>query len=216
MNCENNIKGGNMIRVQQYFVFASTMILSVFATHSFAMGKRPVVPSEEFKESSAGNCPALAEFAKKPVWSLPSQHPSRADSILVDKKRRMLHLISEGKLLRTYQIALGGKPTGKKNCEGDNRTPEGVYNIDFKNSASDFHLSLQVSYPSQDDINRARQLGCDPGGEIMVHGLPNNPIKRKLVRHPRDWTKGCMAVRDGEIEEIYSLIDKGSEIEICP
>lgn len=161
-------------------------------------------------------CAKLPDFAKNPVHSLPENHPAKADSILVDKARRMLHLIFQGRVLRTYRIALGKTPVGKKSCEGDNKTPEGVYQIDYKNSASDFHLSLAVSYPSQDDINRARKLGCDPGGDIMVHGLPNSAIKRWFIRHPRDWTRGCMAVTSEEIEEIYSLIGTGSRIEICP
>lgn len=168
----------------------------------------------EYATENISNCGLLKDFAKKAVWSL-KDPKAKGDYILADKSRRLLHILSEGKVIRTYRMALGKNPTGHKQCEGDSRTPEGIYDIGYKNSASDYHLSLAVSYPNQNDINKARKLGCDPGGDIMIHGLPNSAFKRAFIKHPKDWTKGCMAVKNSEVEEIWRLINKGTTIEIC-
>lgn len=161
-------------------------------------------------------CPRTREFAEKARW----EHDpitTKTDFVLVDKKRRLIHLLNREQVLATYQMALGGNPVGHKSMEGDQKTPEGVYFIDLKNRKSDFHLSLRISYPNTRDIEEALRRGIrDPGKDIMIHGLPNSWIKRKLIRHPRDWTKGCMAVTSDEVEEIFSSVDLGSVVEICP
>lgn len=161
-------------------------------------------------------CPRTREFAEKARWSGHAGN-LKADYILIDKKRRSLHLLSREQVLATYRIALGGNPSGDKVSEGDQRTPEGLYFIDLKNQKSDYHLSLRISYPSPRDIGEAQKRGVrDPGKDIMVHGLPNSWLHRKFARHPRDWTKGCMAVTDSEIEDIFASVDLGTLIEICP
>ncbi len=140
-----------------------------------------------------------------------------ADYVLVNKSKRQISLLRQGKVLKTYRMALGRSPEGKKRQEGDNKTPEGLYHIGYKNSASDFHLSLQIDYPNQDDINWARKNGVNPGGDIMVHGLPNSKWKRAFINHPKkDWTRGCVAVTNNEIEEIWGLVKTGTPIELCP
>lgn len=142
-----------------------------------------------------------------------------ADRILVEKSLRKMHLFSDGKRIKTYRIALGFSPTGHKQMEGDGKTPEGRYTIESKNSQSAFHLSLKVSYPSNADIARSRSLGVSPGGDIMIHGFPNDPIKfdRVFEVHPLiDWTRGCIAVTNEEIEEIFELVQVGTLIEIKP
>ena len=139
-----------------------------------------------------------------------------ADGILVDKSRKLLHLMSEGEVIRTFHVALGRK-SGKKRQEGDQKTPEGLYSIGYKNSESSYHLSLQISYPNKSDIDWARKNGVSPGGSIMLHGLPNEKWKWGFLGHPRtNWTAGCIAVTNSEIEEIWSLVRTGTIIEICP
>ncbi|MFP5520259.1 MAG: murein L,D-transpeptidase family protein, partial [Bdellovibrionia bacterium] len=154
-------------------------------------------------------------YAKTPRWTLQAPPGVKANYLLADKKRRQLHLLRDGKVIRTYRMALGDTPQGDKKCQGDGKTPEGIYSIEYKNSASSFHLSLAVSYPNQEDINEARKLGCSPGGDIMVHGLPNERWKWSFLNHPADWTQGCMAVTNDEIEEMWSLVEAGTTIEIC-
>ncbi len=149
----------------------------------------------------------------------PIHTSNKARFILVDKSYRMLHLLdAQSNLMRSYRMALGKEPLGAKHMEGDNKTPEGLYFIHLKNNRSEFHLSLRINYPNPQDIAYAKEVGiANPGGDIMIHGLPNNPIIRRLTRHPKkDWTRGCIAVRDDEIEEIWEHTDLGIWVEICP
>jgi tetratricopeptide (TPR) repeat protein len=140
----------------------------------------------------------------------------KADKILVQKKERQLSLFSKGRLLKSYKIALGGDPVGPKERQGDNKTPEGTYLIDAKNKNSRFHLSLHISYPNEKDKKRARQLGVSPGGDIMIHGIKNE-LAWVGERHAEvDWTQGCIAVSDEEIEEINRLVPIGTAVEIRP
>ena len=140
----------------------------------------------------------------------------RVDLVVVNKSRRELLLISRGAVLRSYRIALGFDPIGHKLQEGDGRTPEGRYTIDRRNPQSGYHLSLRISYPRPADRLRAEGLGVDPGGDIMIHGLPNGVAAGERGHPERDWTRGCMAVTDSEIEEIWDLVDDGTAIEIHP
>jgi tetratricopeptide (TPR) repeat protein len=138
------------------------------------------------------------------------------DKILIEKKERRLMLISKGEVLKIYKIALGGNPNGPKECQGDNKTPEGTYVIDSRNKDSRYHLSLHISYPNERDKKRARELGVSPGGNIMIHGIKNGFSWVGDSHAEVDWTKGCIAVTDEEIEEIAKIAPKGTIVEIKP
>jgi len=139
-----------------------------------------------------------------------------ADRILIEKSARRLTLISQGEVLKTYKIALGGNPIGPKERQGDNKTPEGTYSIDARNRDSRFHLSLHISYPNERDKNRAKELGVSPGGDIMIHGIKNGVSWSGDDHAAVDWTKGCIAVTNEEIEEIARLAPNGTIVEIRP
>jgi len=139
-----------------------------------------------------------------------------ADKILVEKQARRLTLISKGEVIKTYKIALGGNPNGAKERQGDNKTPEGTYVIDSRNKNSLHHLSLHVSYPNERDKKRARELGVSPGGDIMIHGIKNGYSWVGDSHTEVDWTKGCIAVTDEEIEEIARVTPNGTVVEIRP
>jgi len=138
------------------------------------------------------------------------------DRILIEKSTRRLMLISQGEVLKSYKIALGGDPIGPKERQGDNKTPEGTYVIDARNKDSRFHLSLHISYPNERDKNRARELGVSPGGDIMIHGIKNGFSWVGDAHTGVDWTNGCIAVTDQEIEEIDKLAPNGTIVEIRP
>jgi murein L,D-transpeptidase YafK len=148
-----------------------------------------------------------------PPLAAPEQ---RATKVLVEKAARRMMLLKEGSPLRTYEISLGSAPTGHKQQEGDGRTPEGLYALDFKNARSRFHLSLRVSYPGTEDRESARRRGVSPGSDIMIHGLPRGLGWLGGLHLWRDWTDGCIAVTNREIEEIWALVDTGTAIEINP
>ncbi|HWX53191.1 MAG TPA: L,D-transpeptidase family protein [Verrucomicrobiae bacterium] len=157
------------------------------------------------------------------VWCLvasaapnPDVHPPVADHIIVLKSERIMRLYSHDKLVREYHVALGKAPVGAKHKRGDFKTPEGSYIIDLKNPHSQFHLSLHVSYPDAKDRERARRQGVDPGGAIMIHGLPAQYAWLGALHRQHDWTYGCIAVTNPEIEEIWSLVPVGTKIEIRP
>jgi L,D-peptidoglycan transpeptidase YkuD (ErfK/YbiS/YcfS/YnhG family) len=143
-------------------------------------------------------------------------HNGPADKILIEKKERRLTLISKDKVLKTYKIALGGNPNGPKERQGDNKTPEGIYVIDSRNKNSPYHLSLHISYPNEKDKKRAKELGVLPGGDIMIHGIKNGLGWIDRFHTQFDWTEGCIAVTDVEIEEIDKLVPDGTVVEIRP
>lgn len=147
-----------------------------------------------------------------PVGAAPFAQPRqpRATQLIVDKRRRTLTLLAGQERLRTYRIHLGFAPVGHKVRSGDGRTPEGVYYIDRRNPLSDFYLSLGISYPNPTDLARSRALGVEPGGDIFIHGGPT----RRADRNKRDWTAGCIAVSDTEIEQIWSMVPTGTPIVI--
>lgn len=193
--------------------FLSISLFCLLALYSFAQAKTMPENSSSFAFDARGSmCSQTAKLAEKAVYQTPAGD-IEADFLVADKARRLLHLMSGGKIFRTYKVALGKSPVGKKRQEGDNKTPEGWYSIGYKNSASKFHLSLQISYPNQDDINWARKNGVDPGGDIMIHGKPNG-IGGIFVGG--DWTRGCVAVKNKEIEEIWNFVQSGTDIELCP
>jgi murein L,D-transpeptidase YafK len=139
-----------------------------------------------------------------------------ADRIVVNKSKRKMILLHDGKVIRRYRIGLGQSPVGPKQRQGDSKTPEGLYTISGRNPASDYHRALRISYPNEADIERARQAGENPGGEIMIHGLPNDEAKAAKHGRVSDWTIGCIAVTDEEIEEIWRLVPDGTPIQINP
>jgi murein L,D-transpeptidase YafK len=139
-----------------------------------------------------------------------------ADKIVIEKKARRLTLFSRGEVIRTYKVVLGGNPNGPKEKEGDNKTPEGSYVIDSRNEKSRYHLALHISYPNAKDSQRAHQLGVSPGGDIMIHGIRNGFGWIGSLHRWMDWTKGCIAVTNNEIEEIGRLVPDGTAVEIVP
>jgi murein L,D-transpeptidase YafK len=146
-----------------------------------------------------------------------SQKPSVAvDHIVVYKSGRKLVLLSQGKELRSYNVALGGEPLGPKTRRGDHRTPEGVYMLDSRNPASHFYKAFHVSYPNPKDIANAKKLGVSPGGDIMVHGLPKEYAWVGKAHTLHDWTDGCIAVTNEEMDELWNLVPVGTPIEIRP
>lgn len=138
------------------------------------------------------------------------------DLILVDKSERTLRVFRKGQALKTYRIALGRTPEGAKREEGDGRTPEGRYRIESRNAWSAYHLSLRVSYPTAAQRRAARRRGVSPGGDIMIHGLPNALDALDAAFLPQDWTAGCIAVTNDEIEELWRVVRVGTVIEIRP
>ncbi len=139
-----------------------------------------------------------------------------ADRVLVLKKQRTLQLLSQGQAVKTYKIALGGEPAGRKTQMGDHKTPEGIYTLDFRNAHSQFYKSIHISYPSARDRAAARAKRVSPGGDIFLHGLPNGYGSIGPAHRLRDWTDGCIAVTDEEIDEIWKAVADGTPIEIRP
>lgn len=139
-----------------------------------------------------------------------------ADRVIVLKKERTLQLMSQGKVIKTYKIALGGNPVGPKTREGDHKTPEGIYILDSRNPRSKFYKSIHISYPDTRDRAAARERGVSPGGDVFVHGLPNGFGWIGAEHRSRDWTDGCIAVTNQEIDEIWQAVDNGTPIEIRP
>jgi murein L,D-transpeptidase YafK len=139
-----------------------------------------------------------------------------ADKILVQKAERRLYLLQGARVLRSYRIALGLNPDGRKERAGDFRTPEGTYRLVRRNPRSDYFLSLQVSYPNEVDLERARHNRWDPGGSIMIHGLPNMLKRPPEYYANRDWTDGCIALSNSDMLEIWLLTPDNVPIEIRP
>ena len=138
------------------------------------------------------------------------------DRVLVDKSDRKLHLLMDGEIFRTFDIALGIRPTGDKEYEGDFRTPEGQYLLDARNPNSEFFLSIHVSYPNRQDIREARAKGLDPGGAIMIHGQPNIPTRSEAYYQTQDWKNGRIAVTNSDMIDIWLMTGKNTPIEIRP
>ncbi len=136
------------------------------------------------------------------------------DLVFVDKSDRVLKLMSDGKAIRSYRIALGGSPTGHKQQEGDQRTPVGVYTLDYKNENSIAHRSIHISYPNTADKAYAKKLGVSAGGNIMIHGQMNGFGYLALFNQRRDWTDGCIAVTNDEMDEIMAAVTLGTPIKI--
>ena len=167
--------------------------------------------------TSATRLAVLLTFIVPLSGSLPAQtspHPT-ADRILVLKSAHSMELLSHGHVLKTYKVALGD-PHGIKTQAGDRKTPEGVYSVDAKNPHSLFHRALHLSYPNAADRARARKLGVRPGGDIEIHGLSPQWAWLGAAHRAKDWTTGCIAVTNPEIDEIWSMVAVGTPVEIRP
>jgi murein L,D-transpeptidase YafK len=139
-----------------------------------------------------------------------------ADKVLIEKSERKLHLLKDGVPFRSFDIALGIRPLGDKEEEGDFRTPEGTYILDIRNPQSDFFLAIHVSYPNQQDRRSAKRKGVKPGGAIMIHGQPNSPTKSEAFYRTQDWTDGCIALSNSDMIDIWLMTADNTLIEIRP
>jgi murein L,D-transpeptidase YafK len=142
--------------------------------------------------------------------------PLHADRVVVLKRERTLQLLSQGGVIKTYKVALGGDPVGPKTRQGDHKTPEGVYILDARNPHSQFYKSIHISYPGGSERAAARREGVSPGGDVFVHGLPNGYRYVGAAHRLKDWTDGCIAVTDQEMDEIWRAVPDGTPIEIRP
>ena len=140
----------------------------------------------------------------------------KADLVVVHKSKTRIYLIKDNKVFKSYRIALGANPRGHKQKEGDERTPEGRYTLDYKKTDSAFYKAIHISYPNEDDVKRAEELGVDPGGQIMLHGQKNQLSKISFTKQSRRWTDGCIAVTNSAMDEIWESVDAGTPIIIKP
>lgn len=196
-----------------FFIIAAT-ILSVSAAHA---GKYDCSNIDKIVlDSKLKNLSRVGlEFLQK--------YNISGNKIVVSKRWKKLYLFHDDTLLREFNVALGNSPYGSKLLEGDGKTPEGKYEIDFKKWDSAYHRALHVSYPNQKDLENLRKYSkvtgvqVSSGGDIMVHGLPNGREAQFMELHPLvNWTRGCIAVTSEEIDELYALVPEKTEIEICP
>ncbi len=141
---------------------------------------------------------------------------AKIDKIIIEKGKRELQVYSNNKLIKTYKISLGRNPVGKKELQGDQKTPEGKYVINDKNPNSGYHKNLGVSYPNEQDIEYAKKKGKEPGGQIKIHGIKNGFGWIGRLHRLIDWTAGCIAVTNEEIDELYAIIQIGTPVEIKP
>jgi murein L,D-transpeptidase YafK len=187
---------------------------------TLALANSPIV-------AAVTTVPAAAETAAAPgtlpgeqqaprVALLASPDLPRVDHLVVRKSQRRLYLMDGGRIVREYKIALGLEPVGPKERDGDFRTPEGWYRLARRNPRSDYFLSIQISYPNAGDLERAREHHWQPGGAIMIHGLPNRLKNSPSYYQHADWTDGCIAVSDADMVEIWLLTRDGTPIDILP
>lgn len=141
---------------------------------------------------------------------------ARADHVLVLKKERTLQLVSHGKVIHSYRIALGGNPVGPKTMQGDHKTPEGDYVLDRRNAHSRFYKAIHISYPNAQDRASASKKGVSAGGDVFIHGLPNGYAWIGTSHRLKDWTDGCIAVTDEEMDQIWQSVADGTPIAIRP
>jgi murein L,D-transpeptidase YafK len=161
-------------------------------------------------------CIALCSFAGSLLSQRPNQPQQKADSVLIFKKAHVLELLAGDRVIRSYRVALGRGGLAPKEREGDGRTPEGHYVIDARNAQSRFHRALHISYPNAADRERAARLGVSPGGAIMIHGLLTGLGWIGYAHRFYDWTSGCVAVTNREMDEIWRLVPVGTPVEIRP
>jgi murein L,D-transpeptidase YafK len=161
---------------------------------------------------------ALVALLLNGCASKPEPVVQHVDSVVVHKADRRMKLIKDGQIYREYRVALGDQPVGHKMQEGDERTPEGDYVLDWRNPRSNFYKSIHISYPNHRDRAFAKAMNINPGGMIMIHGRPNWLTSAKVAREydGRDWTDGCIAVTNEEMDEVWRLVRDGTPIRILP
>lgn len=137
-------------------------------------------------------------------------------SVLVKKSEKKMYLLADTKTVKEYRVVFGAKPVGHKEKEGDERTPEGKYILDYKNENSEFYKAIHISYPNEQDKENAKRKGVAPGGSIMIHGQKNGFGRLSSLSQWFNWTNGCIAVTNSEMDEIWGLVKVGTEIEILP
>jgi murein L,D-transpeptidase YafK len=140
----------------------------------------------------------------------------KADAVLVIKSEKRLYLLRQGEQIASLRVAFGSAPVGTKRQEGDGRTPEGRYVLDYKNIDSQFYKSIHVSYPNSQDREQARERGVSPGGDIMIHGQANGWEWASLFVQLFSWTDGCIALSNSDMERVWNSVDPGTPIEIRP
>lgn len=150
------------------------------------------------------------------LLTLPALAQQKADSVRVDKSERRLYLLKDGEVLAAYRATFGADPKGHKQQQGDERTPEGHYTLDYKNASSRFYKSIHVSYPNARDRANARDRGVDPGGDIMIHGQTNGWGWAGPLVQFFPWTDGCIALSDPDMDQVWKAVDVGTPIEIRP
>ncbi|WP_165857309.1 L,D-transpeptidase family protein [Marinobacter sp. JSM 1782161] len=164
--------------------------------------------------AAAGNL-AMAPAAY-PETMPGQQQALRVDRVVVHKAKRRLDLMADGQPVHSYRISLGDNPEGHKLFEGDERTPEGEYTLDWRNPGSQYYKSIHISYPNDRDRELASAWGLDPGGQIMIHGLPNDVGDMAFAYAGLDWTDGCIAVSNEAMDQIWKLVPDGTPIRILP
>lgn len=156
------------------------------------------------------------QVLKPPQASQRTSASKSVDKILVIKSARRLELISDGKVIRSYRISLGKQPKGPKLQEGDKRTPEGLYWVDWRKRSDKFNLAMHINYPNISDAAKARREGVNPGSMIMIHGTPDSEENPEELFHTLDWTDGCIAMKNYEMREVWSMVKDGTMVEIRP
>lgn len=178
-----------------------TLLVALFAVTSNTFAAELLAKADNRMPSPSAYVPADIQTVSK---------------VVVRKSERRLYLMDGEAVVRTYPVSLGDNPEGHKLYEGDKRTPEGDYTLDWRNAESDFYKSIHISYPSERDQELASSWGLDPGGSIMIHGLPNDVGDLAFAYAGLDWTNGCIAVTNEEMEEIWQLVSDGTPISIHP
>jgi murein L,D-transpeptidase YafK len=186
--------------------FVLALLLAAAAPAGLAHGK-PQSPGR-------ATAHAEADASASDTSAVPPQ--LLADRVVVHKSERRMSLMHGDTVLRSYRVALGLNPVGPKEQEGDSRTPEGHYLLTRRNPRSEYFLSIQVSYPNDRDMQRARRNRLTPGGSIMIHGLPNELRREPSYYEKRDWTDGCIAVSDSDMLEIWLMTPPDTPIDILP
>ena len=203
----------------------SSQALAASATDSSAENLTAALPAglytravmDEIEEDADFNYVRLGKIAGLAIFSKGyTSVKGLVDKVVVYKMRHQMLLLKNDRIVRSYWIALSDRPEGDKVREGDRRTPEGVYTLDYVKENSYYYRAFHISYPNLKDIEEARRLGVRPGGMIMVHGQPPSNSEYHETVQRSDWTNGCIAILNPEIDEFISLVDPGTPIEILP